>query len=256
RTDGHWLGTQETAWTLMALTNWMVASGELGANYDYAVAINGERIGGGTANRETLRQTNLLRVDISKMLTDGANRLAFARTDGSGTLYYTAHLNVSLPVEQVKALNQGIIVSRSYYRLDDLNTPVTQANQGELLLARLTVVAPNSLHYVMVDDPLPAGLEAVNQALETSLQSISPQEIKWDDLVYHGWGWWYFDHIELRDEKVILSASYLPAGTYVYTYLMRVSTPGTFRTIPPTALEFYFPEVYGRGDGSLFIVNP
>ena len=256
RTDGHWLGTQETAWTLMALTNWMVASGELGANYDYAVAINGERIGGGTANRETLRQTNLLRVDISKMLTDGANRLAFARTDGSGTLYYTAHLNVSLPVEQVKALNQGIIVSRSYYRLDDLNTPVTQANQGELLLARLTVVAPNSLHYVMVDDPLPAGLEAVNQALETSLQSISPQEIKWDDLVYHGWGWWYFDHIELRDEKVILSASYLPAGTYVYTYLVRVSTPGTFRTIPPTALEFYFPEVYGRGDGSLFIVNP
>jgi hypothetical protein len=37
RRDDHWLGTQETAWTLMALTNWMAASGELEAGYLYGV---------------------------------------------------------------------------------------------------------------------------------------------------------------------------------------------------------------------------
>ena len=49
---------------------------------------------------------------------------------------------------------------------------------------------------------------------------------------------------------------YLPAGTYVYTYLVRASTIGVFQTMPPTAQEFYFPEVYGRGAGSLFTVTP
>jgi uncharacterized protein YfaS (alpha-2-macroglobulin family) len=70
-----------------------------------------------------------------------------------------------------------------------------------------------------------------------------------------GWGWWYFSHIELRDEKVVLSTDYLPAGTYVYTYLARASSAGTFKVIPPTAAEFYFPDVGGRGAGSTFIVK-
>ena len=38
--------------------------------------------------------------------------------------------------------------------------------------------------------------------------------------------------------------------------LARAGTLGTFRTIPPTAQEVYFPEVYGRGEGSLFTVVP
>jgi uncharacterized protein YfaS (alpha-2-macroglobulin family) len=53
----------------------------------------------------------------------------------------------------------------------------------------------------------------------------------------------------------VLSADYLPAGTYEYVYLVRAAFPGEFRVIPPTASEFYFPEVYGRGDGSLFVVR-
>ena len=61
---------------------------------------------------------------------------------------------------------------------------------------------------------------------------------------------------ELRDEKVVLSADFLPAGTYVYTYLARASTAGTFNVIPPTASEFYFPDVGGRGAGSIFEVKP
>jgi uncharacterized protein YfaS (alpha-2-macroglobulin family) len=54
----------------------------------------------------------------------------------------------------------------------------------------------------------------------------------------------------------VLSADYLPAGTYEYVYLVRASFPGTYHVIPPTAQEFYFPEVYGRGAGSIFTVLP
>jgi uncharacterized protein YfaS (alpha-2-macroglobulin family) len=172
-------------------------------------------------------------------------------------------LELALPVDQVAALDQGIIVSRNYYRYEsgemDLSEaePITEAEIGDLVLVRLTLVAPNALHYVMVEDPLPAGLEAVDQTLETSPENVQiPNSYNWSDIFRRGWGWWYFDHTQLRDEKVVLSASYLRGGTYVYTYLARASTAGTFQVIPPTAQEFYFPGVYGRGEGGTFVVNP
>ena len=123
------------------------------------------------------------------------------------------------------------------------------------MLVRLTVVIPNERHYVVIDDPLPAGLEVIDTSLLTSPQALQPQEYDWNKLDSAGYGWWVFNHVELRDSKVVLSADDLPAGTYVYTYYARAVTPGSFRTIPPTAQEFYFPEVYGRGDGMLFEVK-
>jgi hypothetical protein len=70
-----------------------------------------------------------------------------------------------------------------------------------------------------------------------------------------GYGWWYFSHSELRDEKAVLFASYLPKGTYEYTYTVRASIPGEFRVIPAHAEQMYFPEVFGRSDGGLFRVT-
>ncbi|MFZ0545324.1 MAG: hypothetical protein WAM60_07795, partial [Candidatus Promineifilaceae bacterium] len=117
------------------------------------------------------------------------------------------------------------------------------------------IVAPNTLHYLMVEDYLPAALEAVDTSLDTSEQVGAPQTYDWNRYLYQGWGWWVFDHIELRDEKVVLSATTMSPGTYEYVYLVRATVPGQYRVIPPTAWELYFPDVYGRGDGSLFTVT-
>lgn len=257
RRDDHWLGTQETAWALMALTNWISASGELEAGYLFGVTFNGDEIGGGAANADNISESAVFSIPIAQLLKDEANRLAIARDAGPGNLYYTAHLNVYLPVEEITSLDQGITVSRSYYRLEDLENPVDQAGVGELILGRLTIVVPQDVHYLLVDDPLPAGLEIVDQSLSTSPQSLEiPEQYTQEDLLWKGWGWWYFTHVQFRDERVQLSTSYLPAGTYIYTYLVRAFTAGEFNTIPPTAQEFYFPEVYGRGTGSTFTVSP
>ena len=91
----------------------------------------------------------------------------------------------------------------------------------------------------------------------TSPQSVEvPKAYSMDDVFFRGWGWWYFSHTQMYDERTLLSSNYLPAGTYVYTYLARASSVGVFRTIPTTAQEFYFPEVYGRSEGRLFSVTP
>jgi uncharacterized protein YfaS (alpha-2-macroglobulin family) len=258
RSKGHWRTTQETAWSLMTLTHWMVATGELDADYDWAVGVNNTRLGDGSANQETLKVTSELKVDITDLFQDEINRVTVARDDGTGNLYYTAHMNIYLPVDQIESLDRGITISRQYFNpsLDDRDTPVAQAEQGELLLARLTMVVPHDLHYVIIDDPLPAGLEAVDQSLETSPEIITPKGYDFESIWQEGWGWWFFDHIELRDERVVISADYLPAGTYVYTYIVRASTPGEYHVIPAVAHEFYFPDVYGRSAGGKFIVNP
>ena len=40
------------------------------------------------------------------------------------------------------------------------------------------------------------------------------------------------------------------------TYSLRVGAAGTYQVIPATGQETYFPEVYGRSDGSLFTILP
>jgi hypothetical protein len=256
RVNGHWKSTQENAWTIMALTDWMNASEEMTPDYRYAVTLNDQVIGQALATTQTRDKNLQLKVDVSDMIKERVNQLGLIKTEGQGRLYYTVNLNLSLAVEDIKALNNGMIVSRNYYSLDNLQKPIQNAKMGDMLLARLTVVAPNDLHYVVIDDPLPAGLEAIDESLLTSVQEGIPTDLGWEDIQRKGWGWWYFNHVELRDEKVVLSVDYLPAGTYIYTYLVRAVTPGIFKTIPPVGEEFYFPEVYGRGEGSIFKIIP
>ncbi len=255
RIQGRWRGTQETVWALLALNRWASVSGDLEPDYLFEAALNGESLGAGAANMETMRTTTEIQVQVTDLYTDSVNRLSIARNSGPGNLYYTSHLMLSMPVEEVQSFSQGVTISRSYYQPDDRNTPITSISQGENFLARLTIIVPDSLHYVIIEDPLPAGLEAISQSLNTSPQQSAPPRYDYDDLLNSGWGWWYFDHVELRDEKVVISADYLPAGVYEYVYLVRASMPGTYHVIPPTAAEFYFPEVYGRGDGALFEVT-
>ncbi|MEW6028856.1 MAG: hypothetical protein AB1554_05160 [Chloroflexota bacterium] len=253
RESGHWYSTQETTWSLIALTNWLVASKEYETDYKYAVGLNGESIQQGEANRENLTETVKLQIELEKLLKDKANYLVFARGRGAGNLYYTAYLSATLPVEEIQPLDQGMSLSREYFTLDDPKTPITEIERGELVKVRLTIVVPEAVHYVVINDPLPAGMEVIDSTLATD--TLVPSVYTLQDYKERGWGWWYFTHVELRDEKVVLSSDYLPAGTYVYTYLVRASTAGTFRVIPPTASEFYFPDVGGRGAGSRFTVR-
>jgi hypothetical protein len=276
RKEGYWRTTQATAWSLMGLIAYMRASGELQGDFVYNVYLNGELRLEGDVSEATIDESQKLQVDIAQLLVDEGNRLIIEREpgdmdrSGEGQLYYTAHLRYFLPVEQVQALDRGITVVRQYTPINDTDdtlgevsdrSPLDQAQVGDLIRVKLTLIAPSNLHYVVVEDPLPAGCEAVDLGLKTtsvvgerpSLRNVTAeQENTW--FRRFGWGWWWFSHSEMRDEKVVLFATYLPQGTYEYTYVMRASVPGTYNVIPTTAYQMYFPEVFGRSDGGKFTV--
>jgi alpha-2-macroglobulin len=257
RTADAWETTQETAWAVMALTDWMILTGELHPDYDFTATFNGELLAEGTATTENVRDSTQLVVQVADMLADQANNLVIGRSEGNGVLYYTAHLRAFLPVPEVEALNRGIIIERRYtLQGDDTRTPITEAHVGDLVRVRLTIIAPNSLHYVVVEDPIPAGTDAVNPNLETSQQIGTRPGLDAGEPLRYGWGWWWFSNTEFRDEKVVLYSTYLPAGTYEYVYTIRAGLPGIYNVIPAVGQEFYFPEVYGRSDGSTFTILP
>jgi uncharacterized protein YfaS (alpha-2-macroglobulin family) len=249
-----WETTQETAWSVMALTDWMVVSGELKPNYSFEAQLNGKSLAQGTATSENVSTPTELTVQVSDLLKDQINHLVISRTDGAGVLYYSAHLTVNLPVPQIQALDRGMIVERRY-TMAGSDRPITAAQVGDTVQVRLTVIAPNDLHYVVIEDPIPAGTNAVNPNLNTSQQVGTQPELNPQDPLSQGWGWWFFSNIEFRDQKVVLSSTYLPAGTYEYVYTIRAGLAGVYNVIPATGSEFYFPEVYGRSAGSTFTIT-
>ena len=273
---GHWETTQETAWAIIGLTNWMVTTGELEGNYNWQVSLNGDQLGEGTVDAANIDETTKLQVEVKDLLADAVNRLAVERdpvgSDVSGSpgrLYYGAWLTYFKPVQEVKALDRGIIVSRQY-RLATPTQPsplegeglgggaISEAAVGDVIEVKLTLIAPHDLHYVVVEDPFPAGTEGIDTSLATTSVVGQAPELERTDRGSPwgpGYGWWYFSHAELRDEKAVLFATYLPKGTYEYSYTIRASLPGEFRVIPTHAEEMYFPEVFGRSDGGLFTVT-
>ena len=114
----------------------------------------------GQSNKDNLTDTVKLQVELKDLLKDQANALVFTRGQGTGNLYYTAYLSATLPVEEIQPLDQGMSLSREYFTLDNLKKPITEIKRGELVKVRLTVVVPEAVHYVVIEDPLPAGMEA------------------------------------------------------------------------------------------------
>ncbi len=273
RQAGYWESTNTTSWSLMALVAYMRATGELQGQFSYTVSLNGEPLLTGDVNADTIRrensgdETQRAQVAVAQLFADQANRLIIERLppsgeqSGAGQLYYTAQLRTFVPVQDVQALDRGIIVARQYSLVEQPDTGVSQAAVGDTIRVKLTIVAPTDLYYVTVEDPLPAGCEAVDVTLNTtSVVGEAPtvrnltaeQEDSW--YRWYGWGWWWFSHAEMRDEKVTLFSTYLPRGTYEYSYVMRASVPGVYNVLPATASEMYFPDVFGRSEGGQFTV--
>ncbi len=268
REDGHWESTQVTAWSLLGLTEYMRASGEMKGDLSYKVYLNGQEWAAGQVTEENMTESHRLQVEIARLLLDEANLLviqreaAVAGQTGEGQLYYSAQLRYYPPVERVQALDRGIVVARQYGPVEHPDEVVDSAQVGDVLQVKLTIIAPTNLYYVVVEDPLPAGFEGVDLSLKTTsvvgqapeLHNLTAEEeSSW--LRRYGWGSWFFSQTELRDERAVLFATYLPRGTYEYLYYIRASVPGEFMVIPTTAYEMYWPEVFGRSDGAKFTVH-
>jgi len=262
RSSGRWESTQENVWAILALTDYMSATGEHAPDYGYSLSINGVIALAGEATADTLAETASLSLGMAELApgSDTYINLQKEPAEGSGRLYYSAYLRYLLPVAQIQPLDRGIIVYREYLAEDGAERSISQAAVNDLITVKLTVISPRDLYYFVLEDPLPAGTEALDPSLATTRRlghtmALIPEGDGQENFL----GAWYRQwptHSELRDEKLVLFAMHLPRGTYEYTYQIRCTTAGEYLVMPAQAYEMYEPDVFGRTGGTVFTIEP
>ena len=269
RRTGHWLSTQETATVLGTLASYMTASGELSGSGAWTATLNGVPWGtGGATGKATPATTTELRRSIADLLINQDNTITLERPGADGRLYYSMNLSYSRNGAAATARSEGLSVVREYVQPDGAGgtpgtaagAPLKTAAAGDLVEIRLTVIAPTDAYYLVLDDPLPAGLEAVNGTLQTTgLTARLDLHPAGGDTGGKGGGQAatavFFDNVEMRDDRTVLYATYLPAGVYEYRYLARATTPGSYTVLPAAAHLTYLPDVWGRTDSNGFTVT-
>jgi len=184
------------------------------------------------------------RVGLSEFGPAGGPALDLtAEKTGEGILYYGTRLTYA-PNTRLEPRDEGIAVMKRVESVD--GRPLETIPPGSLVVVTLEVAVPRESLFVVVDDPLPAGLEAVNPAFVTEseedrkkLEALEPDD-SWKRR------WEGFSHVEMRDDRVLLFADSLRPGIHIHRYLARALSAGVFGQPGTKAEQMYAPEVFGR----------
>lgn len=164
--------------------------------------------------------------------------------EGTGMLYYLLRLKY-YPIGPVQSIDRGFKVTKVYKHLDGTAVTDFGFKAGEKYLAEVTVETKMERPFVMLDDPLPAGLKVLNPSFKTGLQ---PDMEKGSRDSQWGGYWGNFFRSEIYFDRVQVFADYLRRGTHKWTYLVIATNAGEY-TVPNTVVsEMYNPEVFGRND--------
>ncbi len=261
RTAETWSTAHETAWNIFGLSEWMAASGELDADFDYQLNVNSTPFANGTFNSANIATSDALSVPIGNLEVEETNFFDFQRGEGDGRLYYTMYLNSFIPADAVEATSRGLTVERTYYDAacdaeEETCEPIEEIAAGQQVRVELNIIAPTDLLYAVIEDPIPSGAEGIDPNLDINSAQLAGGMVQEDAPFPYGyWGWWYFNRVEYRDEKVVFLSDFLPAGSYQYTYYLQPVIPGEYQVMPAVGYQEFFPDIFGRSNGMLFTIT-
>ena len=173
----------------------------------------------------------------------------YIHKEGKGRMYYEVRMNYA-PTGKLEPRDEGMVVLKSFHTLDGKRVE-DSFQLGDLIVVNLKIVTPQVRHFVVVDDPLPAGFAPVNLSFETESSELARQLEKTSKQP-----WWQgFKHVEMYEERILLFADYLAPGIHTYSYLVRVTTPGAYSLPSTRAEEMYTPEVFGRSEEREIVVR-
>jgi len=175
---------------------------------------------------------------------------------GAGRLYYRIGMSYAPASLAIAAADHGFVVERRYEALDDPKD-VTRGQDGTWRIkagarvrVRLSMVIENQRYHVALVDPLPAGFEAMNPALAVTGDIPDDPDAKYDR-----WSRTWYEHQNLRDERVEAFAAEVDQGVHAYDYVARATTPGMYIVPPTKAEEMYMPETFGRTASDRVVVE-
>lgn len=270
RRGAQWSNTRDTAYVLLALSDYLRVSREAASDLTYEVVVNGRKV---ATQRVTpgaeLAAPSRFEVPVD-VLRDGTNDIRIVRTQGEGPLYVSAFATFFSLEEPVTAAGHELFVTRQYFKMVPRPTllkgvvyerqPLQDGDavrSGERIEVVLTAETKNDYEYLLFEDLKPAGFEAVEVRSGGSLYARQLTEPAGrrrfaagrhdvDESDYTGGTAWIYP--ELRDRKVALFADRLPQGLWELRYELRAETPGRFHALPVLGHAMYVPEIRANSD--------
>jgi hypothetical protein len=244
-----WSSTKQTAMVLYGLLDYMRARNEGGADTSIEVLVNGTPVATRTFTPASLTAPDP--VVVTAPAVAGKNTVVL-RKKGGGSLYWSAaadYYETTGVFERTGSRKLAIV--RKYYSL----TPVRvqdrivyreaqfsgTAQPGDLLLVRVDAAGSTDWRYLMIEDPLPAGVEAVQQRGLYELEHKTP--------------FWDGSRREYRDDRVVFFQESFTEGHYQFVYLLKVTTPGVFRAMPAQISAMYVPDATASSEPQTLTVG-
>lgn len=251
RTAGYWSTTKQTATAIYGLLTFMQARGETAQPFSVEVFVNGTSAGRKSFSAAAMTAPDP--VTLTVPANAGANQIRVVKREG-GTVYWSAAaVYYDTAGAAARTGDRHLAVTRKYA----LVTPVTvkdkivyreqpfsgTANAGDVLSVRITVAGSSDWRYLMLEDPLPAGVEPIQDT--TAYPMERPTEN----------AWWYGSRVEYRDARTVFFQETFEQGRYEYSYLVKVIAPGQFRAIPAQISPMYVPGVTASSEPQTFVIN-
>ena len=243
-----WGTTNETSFTILALTQHLVHEEARAGNTPYEVVVNGERLASGTL--EVGNSSVGIDIPLGE-LKDGSNTL-LVTTQGEDPVYFD--LSTRYDVLQSNVEPAGNIQVTRRYLNPKTKKPIEELQAGQLVLVELRVDVPEDAFFLAVEDYLPGGLEALNEGLnavsEVSVGAWGFEEYRplfWEDYGYN--------YKEIRGDRVVFFITSFGKGSDTFTYYARATTPGEFIALPAQAYAMYDLSLWGRSGSMNIEIN-
>lgn len=246
RKKGHWRSTQENVWVLLALQKYFRTFESATPDFVGRVWLDSQYLGEQAFKGRTNKEAQ---IEVPMDAVPQATSPLVLAKSGPGRLYYRVGMKYAPQSLRLPAESRGFSLERKFRGLDDPND-VSQAENGDWTVksgakveVELTMVVPERRYHVALVDPLAAGLEPLNPVLLGTPPVSAGGEVERNR--WRSWWRWY-EHENMRDERVEAFASLLYPGVYTYKYTALATTPGEYILPPTRAEEMYSPETFGR----------
>ncbi|HTH48878.1 MAG TPA: alpha-2-macroglobulin family protein, partial [Candidatus Limnocylindria bacterium] len=261
RRGAQWSNTRDTALVILALNDYLRVTGELKADLDYEVVVNGQSIA-----RKKITPADIVSApsvfSVDAVLVRDANEIRIVRHGGNAPMYFAVQATLFSAEEPVTPAGSELFVKRSYFKLVPRATllkgtvfdrvPLNDGetvNSGERIETVVTIETKNDYEYLLFEDLKPAGFEAVEVRSGGSLyarevkRSAAPatSQSAGERDEFTGRTRWVYP--EWRDRKAALFIDKLPQGFWELRYEFRAETPGRFHALPVLAHAMYVPEI-------------
>ena len=240
--QGHWNNTAENAAVLSALHTYEQTVESQVPDFTAQISLGQTPVLMAQFQGRSLEEKTA-QVPFSTVYAEGnESRVKLAKT-GTGILYYT-FTQTYVPEKYTTPINAGFEISRRITAQDGTEVQTLQA--GQRYYVTLTVSTASARHFVVLEDFIPAGVEAVNTSLATSAMVGSESPLAADSP---------FGRMARYEGRVAAFANYVPAGTHTFTYMITAITDGTFAYPSAWVSLMYEPALFGRNATSQIVIQ-